>query len=120
MVFAPGGVGFGLATTSVAARGAGLGGLVGVFSGPAGMGFARFGSVVEAPPGDAARLSSVGGVLLLVPHKRMHVGVQVRGRRLGGLFVGLTRACHAWLGLRRRMWSMSDPVSRFGSNCMND
>jgi hypothetical protein len=34
---------FGLVTTSVAARGAGLGGSVGVFSGPAGVGIARFG-----------------------------------------------------------------------------
>jgi hypothetical protein len=65
LVLGPGGVRLGLATTSVAACGVGLGGPVGVFSGPAGVGFARLGPKVEPPRGDAARLSSVDGVSLV-------------------------------------------------------
>jgi hypothetical protein len=47
LILGPGGVRFGLAATSVAAGGLGLGGPVGVFSGPAGVGVGRLGSVVE-------------------------------------------------------------------------
>jgi hypothetical protein len=104
LIVGPGGVRFGLAATSVAAGGVGLGGPVGVFSGPAGVGFGRLSSVVESPPGvrgplELGRWCIVG--LVLIFHKRVHVGMQVRGRRLTRLSLGLTGACHAWVFLRK-------------------
>jgi hypothetical protein len=75
LVLGPGGVRFGRATTSVVAFGvSSLGASRGGFR-PLGH------SVVEAPSGDAAHLSSVGGGSCIGPvlmfHKRVHVGVQV-------------------------------------------
>jgi hypothetical protein len=65
LILGPGCVRFGLAANLRGRRRGGISGPVGVFSGPAGVGFGRLGSVVASPPGDAVRLSSVDGVSLV-------------------------------------------------------